>query len=75
MPYKIVINRPACVGAGTCIEEAQQTFDFDQEDKAIVISETGNQDDEILYAAQCCPANAIILIDPETNQQVWPEEE
>ena len=75
MPYKIVINRPACVGAGTCIEEAENTFDFDDQDKAIILSETGNSDDEILYAAQCCPANAIILIDPETGKQIWPEED
>lgn len=70
--YKIKVLRDACIGAASCVAVAAQTFQLDGENKAVV--QEGSQDpaDTILMAAQSCPTKAIVVIDNETGQQVWP---
>jgi ferredoxin len=74
MPYQIKIRRDVCIGAATCVAEAPNTFDMDGEDIAVILDPQGDDDDTILAAAQGCPVDAIVLIDPRTGKQVWPEE-
>ena len=74
MPYKLKILRAECISAGTCVADAPNTFGFDDEDKAIILDPRGDSDDAILCAAQGCPTDAIIVIDEETGEQVWPED-
>jgi molecular chaperone DnaJ len=40
--------------------------------KAVVVSETGNNFESILDAAQTCPTKAIIIIDRDTGRQIFP---
>jgi ferredoxin len=70
--YKVKVIRSLCIGAGSCIAVSGNIFKFDGENKAII--QEGGQDspENILMAAQSCPTKAIIVIDTETNQQVWP---
>jgi ferredoxin len=70
--YKIKVIRDACIGAASCVAVSGATFQLDGENKAVI--EAGSQDsaDNILMAAQSCPTKAIVVIDTETNQQVWP---
>lgn len=70
--YKIKVVRDACIGAASCVAVAAATFKLDDKNKAVV--QEGSQDpaDTILMAAQSCPTKAIIVIDNETGQQVWP---
>ena len=74
MAYEIKILRNDCISAGTCIIDAPNTFGFDDEDKAIVFDPQGDHDEDILCAAQGCPTDAIVIIDRQTGQQIWPEE-
>jgi ferredoxin len=71
--YKVKVLREACISAGSCIAVSPTVFQFDEENKAIIVE--GAQDDEmnILMAAQSCPTKAIVISDAETGQQVWPE--
>jgi len=70
---KIVIDRDLCIGAATCVVIAPQTFQMDEENKAILVNLEGNDAETILAAAESCPTKAIFLYDEE-GKQVYPAE-
>lgn len=70
--YKIKVIRDACIGAASCVAVAASTFKLDSENKAVVLPDSQDAAENILMAAQSCPTKAIVVIDTETNQQVWP---
>ena len=70
--YKIKVLRDACIGAASCVAVAATTFQLDNENKAVIQEGSTDVSDTILMAAQSCPTKAIIIIDTETGQQVWP---
>jgi len=72
--YKVIIKRDVCIGAATCVAIAPNTYALDDENKAIVIDNAGDDPDEILLAAQGCPTTAIEIWDNETGKRVYPEE-
>lgn len=70
--YKVTVDRNLCIGAGSCVAVAPQTFALDNEAKAIVLDTAKNEEDNtVLEAAKSCPVAAIILTD-ETGKQVFP---
>ena len=70
--YKITVDRNLCIGAGSCVAVAPQTFALDNEAKAIVLDTASQEDDDtVLEAAKSCPVAAIILHD-ESGKQVFP---
>lgn len=71
--YKVTVLRNKCIGAASCVAIAPKVFQLDKENKATVISQDGNTDDEKLLAAQSCPTAAIVVIDEETGEQIWPK--
>jgi ferredoxin len=70
--YKIKVIRSACIGAASCVAVSTPTFKLDGENKAIILEDSQDTAENILMAAQSCPTKAIIVIDTETNTQVWP---
>lgn len=70
--YKIKVIRNLCIGAASCIAVSPNVFKLDGENKAIINEGSQDLPENILMAAQSCPTKAIIIIDTETNQQVWP---
>ena len=72
---KVIVDRDLCIGAGSCVVLADQSFELDNEGKAFMKpSETGpfaNTDEEILEAAKSCPVLAITVFD-EDGTQVYP---
>lgn len=70
--YKIKVIRDLCIGAASCVAVSPSTFQLDGENKAIVEQGSTDTPENILMAAQSCPTKAIIVIDTETNTQVWP---
>jgi ferredoxin len=70
--YTIRVDRDKCIGAASCVGIASGTFKLDDQNKAIVISQTGDTAENVLLAAQSCPTNAITLTD-EAGNQVWPK--
>lgn len=71
--YKIEVIRDKCISAASCVAIAPGTFDLDEEQIAIVISQTGDEPDTQLLAAQSCPTAAIVITDTQTGEQVWPK--
>ncbi len=70
--YKVKVIRSACIGAATCVAVSPQVFQLDQENKAVIPEGAADAEANILMAAQSCPTKAIVIIDTETGQQVWP---
>lgn len=70
--YKIEVIREKCISAASCVAIAPGTFELDEEQIAKVISQTGDDPETQLLAAQSCPTAAIVITDTEAGQQVWP---
>lgn len=77
---KIKVDRSLCIGAGTCVVFAPNTFELDNELKAVLKrspehvegeSDKKDSDEDILTAAKSCPTLAIILED-DNGKQIYP---
>lgn len=69
---KIVVDRDLCIGAASCIAVTGATFQFDSENKAIVMDADAADDATLMAAAQSCPTKAIFLYDKD-GKQVFPK--
>ena len=74
--YHITIEPSLCMAFGSCETLAPNVFEVDKNKifnpKATVKSETGNDFESILDAAETCPTKAIILRDRYTGRQIYP---
>lgn len=71
--YKVQVVRDLCIGAASCIAFSPDTFELDNEKKAIIKEGSQETEENLMMAAQSCPTKAIIIIDTETGEQVWPK--
>lgn len=71
--YTIKVIREKCIGAASCIAVAPKTYKLDEENIAVVLGQKLDSDEDLLLSAQSCPTAAIIVIDDETGEQVWPK--
>ena len=71
MVYKVKVDRMLCIGTADCVAIAPNTFELDDESKAVVKKQNGDNDEKILEAAKTCPVLAIIVED-ESGKQVFP---
>jgi ferredoxin len=69
---KIVIDRDLCIGAASCIAVSGATYEFDNENKVVVIGADAVDDDTLIMSAESCPTKAILLFDKSGNQ-VFPK--
>ena len=70
---KITIDRDECIGDGACVNEAPETFELDDEDKAIVKDGSTDSKDAILEAARSCPTECI-TVEGKDGTKLYPEE-
>lgn len=68
---RVEVKRDICIGAGTCVSVAPHTFELDEEMKAIVKKELGDDAEAILEAAKVCPTLAIYIYD-DNDKQIFP---
>jgi ferredoxin len=66
--YLPSIDADACLAHGDCAVVAPDVFRVD--DVAVVIGH--GAPDDVMAAAEACPAAAIIVTDPETGEQLYP---
>lgn len=69
---KIEVDRNLCIGAASCVAVAPDVFELDGENKAVVKSPTGADDDTIMLAAKSCPVLAIKIYGKD-GKQLFPE--
>jgi curved DNA-binding protein CbpA len=74
--FHIIIEPALCMAFGSCETLAPNVFEVDKDKminpKATVKSETGDDFERILAAAQTCPTKAIIIRDRYTGEQIYP---
>ena len=74
--FKIIVEPSLCMAFGSCESLAPHVFHVETNKiinpKAVVVSETGDNFESILNAAQTCPTKAIIIIDRYTGKQIFP---
>ena len=71
---KISVNEEECIGDGACVNEAPETFELNDDDKAIIKEGSTDSRDAILEAAKACPTDAIVVEDKDTGEKLWPED-
>jgi len=71
---KIVVDPDECVGDGVCCEEAPNTFEMNDDAKAVVKDGEHDDTDTVIEAAKSCPTDAIRVEDAETGDVLVPEE-
>jgi curved DNA-binding protein CbpA len=74
--YEIIVEPSLCMAFGSCETLAPKVFVVEKDKifnpKAKVISETGEDFEAILAAAQTCPTKAILIIDRKTGEYIYP---
>jgi curved DNA-binding protein CbpA len=74
--YQITIEPSLCMAFGSCETLAPNVFEVDKNKifnpKATVKSETGDDFEKIIAAAETCPTKAIIIRDRYTGRQIYP---
>lgn len=68
---KIELKKDKCISAASCVVLASETFELDKEGIVSLKNANGNSEEEILKAAQSCPAQAIILYN-DKGKQIFP---
>jgi ferredoxin len=71
---KITVDRDNCIGDGLCCDDAPETFELDDEQKAIIKNPVGDTKDAVLEAAGNCPVDAIKVEDKRTGKVLYPEQ-
>ena len=71
---KISIDRDECIGDGACVNEAPETFELDDDDKAVVKEGSTDSLDSILEAARNCPTECIVIEEKRSGKKLFPEE-
>ena len=64
---RIVIDRGRCMGSGNCHFFAGNTFDLDEEDKAIIVDPSGDDKAAQRMAVENCPTAALSIADSGTS--------
>ena len=81
---RIRVDREKCISAASCVAIAPDTFELDEEGKAVIKSKDGKKTSDwtdyknlseaeqiILDAAKSCPTEAIIIED-DNGKQIFP---
>lgn len=71
--YQVKVDVEKCIGAASCVAVAALTFKLNDDNKAEVLSQDGNSDNEKMLGAQSCPTGAIEVIDIQTGDKLWPK--
>lgn len=69
---KIVIDRDLCIGAASCLAVSGETYELDNENKAVVTHADVADDATLMMSAESCPTKAILLYDKAGNK-VFPK--
>lgn len=62
---RISVDRARCIGSGNCLFYAENTFDLDADDRAIIANPQGDDPDKLRTAVQSCPSGALAFVDDE----------
>jgi ferredoxin len=61
-----------CIGDKACVNAAPETFEINDDEVAVLTTESTDTVEDVLVAAESCPLNIITVIDKETGEQLYP---
>jgi len=64
---QVEVDKSKCIGSLPCTKISPAVFKLGDDGKAYILDAKGDTDDQIMLAAQSCPASAIIVKDDEGN--------
>ncbi|PIR74723.1 MAG: hypothetical protein COU35_00950 [Candidatus Magasanikbacteria bacterium CG10_big_fil_rev_8_21_14_0_10_47_10] len=70
---RVVVDRQACIGAGSCVVVTENLFQLDEENLAYVVDPDSHDQETIKLSAESCPVLAIHLYNKE-GKKLFPEE-
>lgn len=70
---RVVVDRQACIGAGSCVVVTEELFQLDEQNLAYVVDPESYDDETVKLSAESCPVLAIHLYDKEGNK-LFPEQ-
>jgi ferredoxin len=68
-PLTILVDRDRCMGSGMCIMYAPNTFDYDEDTKAIVVDSQGDGIDSVRIAIEACPTSALRILENQEGMR------
>jgi ferredoxin len=68
---RVVIDRALCIGAGNCCGIAPDLFSLDDEQKAVLVSQTFDDPHLVIDAAWSCPTDAISVFGSD-GRRIYP---
>ncbi len=69
---RLHVDRAACIGSGTCVQLAPDTFALDEERKARAVTNEVEGDSRLWAAIESCPVLAIVACDAATGARLYP---
>jgi ferredoxin len=70
--YRIELATAKCQAYGLCMRIAPPVFALGEDRKVRLLDAAGAADEVILKAAKGCPYRAIVLVDRQSEAQVFP---
>jgi ferredoxin len=70
---RVVVDRQACIGAGSCVIVTENLFQLDDENLAYVVDPDSHDQETIQLSAESCPVLAIHLYDKD-GKKLFPGE-
>jgi ferredoxin len=71
-PYRIELATVKCQAYGLCMRIAPSVFALGGNRKVQLVDAAGAADEVILKAAKGCPYRAIVLVDHQSEAQIFP---
>lgn len=68
---RVRIDREKCIGSENCIASAPTVYQLDDREKAVLIDPESVDDETLLFSAESCPTEAIILEDDD-GRRIYP---
>lgn len=69
---RVTVDHNICVGNAMCPNIAEKVFAINEKRQSEVIDSDGEPREVVLEAAEACPVGAIIVIDADTEDQLFP---
>ena len=69
---RVVVDRQACIGAGSCVVVTDQLFALDEQNLAFIVDPDSYDDETVKLSAESCPVLAIHLYDAQ-GKKLFPD--
>ncbi|MFJ7334520.1 ferredoxin [Streptomyces sp. NPDC101110] len=73
--WHVEVDRSLCIGSAQCLHHAPDGFRLDAARQSRPAAPDMDASERVLEAAECCPAEAIVITLRDSGEAVFPPEE